>query len=168
MRGEWLNRSQLCKLLAIDPTNFDKSWRPLVPADAQEKKRGQILFHVRSVIDAYIEREVSKRAPSPRASIQPGSLTEGDEDGLLIGPPSKWLERCHQLKAEEMELDLDVKRGDLIPREEIANLLLRLASVLRPSGMKLRKEHGEEAARIYDEAIDKIAEMVEASAIAQE
>jgi hypothetical protein len=163
MRGDWLNRSQLCKVLAIDPTNFDKSWRPLIPDNAQRREGNRILFHVRTVIDAYIDREVEKRSPAPP---QLPSAFDGDAEGLFLGQPTKWSERCQQLRAEDMELDLDVKRGNLIPREEIAELLARLASVLRPAGEKLQRDFGADAGQVYNEAVDEVERLVEGTAYA--
>jgi len=163
-RGTWLNRSDICQTLAVSTTNFDKSWRPLVSEVDTKSEKGQVFFHVRSVVDAYLEREVSRRVDAMPKTMKVLPRDPEDDD-LMEGPVSDWLERFRQRRTEMLEIDLEVRRGSLIPREEIAQLLSRLAGVLRPAGEKLQRQHGPDAGAIYNEAIDEVERLVEVCGI---
>jgi hypothetical protein len=83
------------------------------------------------------------------------SLSAGDDDPLLSGPSSPALERYREARAELAKLDLSARRKDLLPRGEIHDKLMRLASILRTTGETLGRQFGAEAQAVLGGALDE-------------
>lgn len=77
-----------------------------------------------------------------------------DADPLLQGTPSPELERYRGVKRKLAELELGRLSGDLIPRAELEPGLDLLTKIIREAGETLRRGYGEDAALIFDEAIE--------------
>jgi hypothetical protein len=64
------------------------------------------------------------------------------------------LERFREAKANLAELDLQERKGELVPRDEIREGLGRFAARIRGAGDLLERQFGPEAAEILREALD--------------
>lgn len=109
---------------------------------------------------AWVDRNVRHRGERrPRAQESAsggrgsGSLPPGDEI-LLNEPTSPQLERFRKIRADTAQLDLDEKRKQLIPREQVHELLVMLSGVIRTAGETLQRQFGNDAARILEEALN--------------
>lgn len=86
-----------------------------------------------------------------------------DADLDLAGSSSPALERYRTAKAELAELDLQTKRQQLLPRDDIRLMLSRLATIIRGACETLQKLHGPDAKRIMDDALDGFIREVDRS-----
>jgi hypothetical protein len=81
-------------------------------------------------------------------------LREIDDEMMLGDPDSPALERFREAKANLAELDLQKRKGELVPRDEIREGLGRFAARIRGAGDLLERQFGPEAAEILREALD--------------
>jgi hypothetical protein len=79
----------------------------------------------------------------------------GDEDDLLGGGDSPNLERYRKFKADNEKLTRDQRTGKLIERDKVREILAPLAASMARLGEDLRREHGEEAKRKFDDTLDQ-------------
>ena len=77
-----------------------------------------------------------------------------DDDPLMNGAVSPWLERYRREKTLLARLKRREQSRELIRRDEIHDGLARVAAFLREAGARLQREFGEEARIILDEALD--------------
>ena len=71
------------------------------------------------------------------------------------------LERGRMAKAELAELQLEERRGLVIPREDVHEGLMEFAKVLRGAGDRLQRQHGSAAYEILDDALTSAIAAVE-------
>ncbi len=84
------------------------------------------------------------------------------EDPLLAdGVPTEALERLRLATAKIKELELSVKRKELVPVAGLQNLLLQAASRIREAGERLGRMFGREAQLVLDEAIDAAETLID-------
>lgn len=81
-------------------------------------------------------------------------LTEGDSPGL---------ERYRMAKAEHAELDLALRRGELIERDKCRDVLIRWAVAIRRMGERLVKRYGTGVTAEFDQALAECEAIVEES-----
>jgi len=74
------------------------------------------------------------------------------------------LERQRAATADLRELELAQRRGELVPRDEMHRRLMRMSSILREGGMRLRRDHGEAPYGVFKECLDVFTEEVERAA----
>lgn len=84
-----------------------------------------------------------------------------DEDDLLSGPNSPALERYREERALMAKLNRLEREGQLLPRDDTRQVLLKIAGVIRQAGETLHKQFGEEAARVLYEGIDDAVAEIE-------
>ena len=77
-----------------------------------------------------------------------------DEDELLGGGSSPALERYRTERAALARLDRLERQKRLLPRDEVREALVRIASILRGAGDTLQRQFGTPAAEIMYEALD--------------
>lgn len=92
-----------------------------------------------------------------------GAATHGDgeEDELLVGVQSPALERYREERAKTARLDRLEREGALIGVDKVQEGLDVLAGLLRNLGDSLQREHGLEAHRLYEEAMDDFERVIE-------
>ncbi len=87
------------------------------------------------------------------AKWRDGRDDPGSGDPLLSGS-SPELERYRGFRADLAALDLEARRGNLVPRAEIHQIMDAIAETLRRCGERLEKNFGSEARELLDETID--------------
>lgn len=123
----------------------------------QMSRRGDLPAACQNPDGTYDARELIRWHAS-QTSEPLGDL--GDGDPLLAFGESPALERYRLARAEMVELDLEERRGFLIPRDRVRLTLLRWASILRAVGDRLGKKFGNDAIDTINEALDDCARVV--------
>lgn len=77
-----------------------------------------------------------------------------DDDELMQGNGSPALERYREERAAIARLDRLEREGLLVPRDEIREVLGRVATILRGAGDALQRQYGPAALEILYEALD--------------
>ena len=77
-----------------------------------------------------------------------------DDDAMLVGGSSPALERYREERAQLARLDRLEREGKLLPRDEVREVLGRIASILRDAGDALQRRFGTDASDILHEALD--------------
>lgn len=77
-----------------------------------------------------------------------------DEDPLMQGSGSPALERYREERAAMARLDRLEREGELLPREDVREVLGRVASILRSAGEALQRQFGANAVEVLYEALD--------------
>lgn len=96
------------------------------------------------------------------ASVTAPPKTPDPEDPLLADSvPTEALERLRLATAKIKELELSVKKGELVPVDDLRNLLLQASSRIREAGDRLGRMFGREAQLVLDEAIDAAEELID-------
>ena len=75
-------------------------------------------------------------------------------DAELSGTDSPALERFRLARARLAELDLESKKGDMLDRHVVRECLAASSGIYRRAGARLRREFGDEAYQVMDEAYD--------------
>lgn len=70
------------------------------------------------------------------------------------------LERYRAARADLAEHELAVRRGELIPRDEMMEVLRYCARVLRTAGEQLQKSFGRDAQELLNGALDEFEETI--------
>ncbi|HUX16278.1 MAG TPA: hypothetical protein VMW52_07375 [Phycisphaerae bacterium] len=82
-------------------------------------------------------------------------LTAGDDDDpMMAGCASPWLEKYRREKTLLARLDRKRREGDLLERDTVHEALGRIASILRGAGDTLQRQFGVDAHRVLEEALD--------------
>jgi len=76
------------------------------------------------------------------------------DDPLLAGRSDPELARYRMARAELAELDLEERRRNLIPREEVHRVMEAVATALRSAALVLEKQYGDQAREILEDALD--------------
>lgn len=84
-----------------------------------------------------------------------------DGDSLLeSGPLSPALERYREERAKLARLDRLARESKLIPRDQVRDLLLKVASIIRQLGETLRRQYGPECQALLNDALDQAESLV--------
>jgi phage terminase Nu1 subunit (DNA packaging protein) len=86
-----------------------------------------------------------------------------DADLMLTGPKTPELERYRRIKADREELELQIRRGEVVDRQAVHDYLVHEVGPRHRKAMEqLRAKYGSEAVEIckraFDEAVEKTAE----------
>ena len=76
-----------------------------------------------------------------------------NDDPLLAAGDSPGLERYRLAKAELAELELQVRKGTLIPIDAVKDTIARWSALIRRMGEALGKRFGNEAAELLNETL---------------
>ena len=95
-----------------------------------------------------------RRQLEPKPENGDGTLFEGAD-----GSPA--LERYREERAKLAALDRLEREGQLLPRDAIHEVLTRMAAVLRSAGESLKRQFGDEAHALLDEALDDVEQDIE-------
>lgn len=75
-------------------------------------------------------------------------------DPMLDGPSSPALERYRKFRASIAFLELCERRRQLLPRDKVHELLVRVAALIRKAGEALQRQFGEDARLLLEEALN--------------
>lgn len=94
-----------------------------------------------------------------------GEKTAEPGDPLLAAEvDSPGLERYRLAKAALAELELEERKGSLIPLEKVRDMLGRWSSLIRRMGESLTKRFGKEAAELLNDTLDECRRVVPSEA----
>ncbi len=99
-------------------------------------------YDLRQIIPWLIRR--GKHAATPAGENEDPLLAVGDSPGL---------ERYRLAKAELAELELQVRKGTLIPIDAVKDTISRWSALIRRMGESLAKRFGNEAAELLNETL---------------
>ncbi|GAH74685.1 unnamed protein product [marine sediment metagenome] len=77
-----------------------------------------------------------------------------DADPLLQGASTPALEQYRQAKVDLVRLEVERQRGNLLPKDKVAQALSGLNSILREAGETLQRQYGDDAAAVLTEAVE--------------
>lgn len=83
------------------------------------------------------------------------------DDLMVTGGDSPALERYRLARAKHAEMDLEVRKHSLLPRDKVHSGLGRFASILRQLGERIGRRYGPDAARSLNDALDDCKRVVE-------
>jgi hypothetical protein len=78
-----------------------------------------------------------------------------DADDVESGSDSPGLERLRQAKAAIAELDLALRRTELLDRDKVRQSLLRFAMLIRRAGERVGVRYGPDALAIVNESLEE-------------
>lgn len=85
-----------------------------------------------------------------------------DEDELILeSAPSPALERYRDEKAKLARLDRLEKEKELIHRDDLDEVMQRMAVVLRNTGELLQRQFGNDASEVLNDALDDLLKAIE-------
>ncbi len=116
----------------------------------EQSERYGIPFGERDINLAAVARALHDFLSSNRARL---AADNGDGE-MAAGPPSAALERWRRAKASMAELDLQERRNQLLPLDKVHEALGRLCAIMRTAGETLQRQHGPDALKILDDALD--------------
>lgn len=159
----------MCAVLGVSQPYFDRDIRPRIPASYIRKVAGgRVEIYGPQAIEA---RYAPRLAEELRArGVGAGNRGAGkdkpadagkaanagpDPDEMLFeGADSPMLERYRKLRGDLAELDVEMRRGNLLPRDAVRVLIGRIAVRLRQAGEALQRMVGDAAVGIFQEALD--------------
>lgn len=152
--ADWMTRSQIGRLLGISPRQFDDRVRPQMPVDCIKGVGAKLRIYAPAAVQARVEQKIAETAEAVSPS-----------DPLMAGPGSAALERYRLARAKREELELEVRRGNLVQLEELRQGWSIVAAQLRQAAEGLQRTFGEEAASIVRgamaEAMTSVEELTE-------
>lgn len=145
----WFPRATAAEIFGVSEAQFDKHYRQMAPPTAEKTLktdgRRKIWFRTREIIDALVRLECERAVRSAVSRSQPQDAPSGD--------PTDPDDRLKTAKARLAELELRKQQGELLDRQEVRQLLGRLAVILRGAGATLGRQYGPEAQKLLDEAL---------------
>jgi len=150
----WLARTQAAELVGLSARQFDDAIRPKLGADGTRGTAKSLRFFAPAVVSALVRYRVDQAKPPVPLSGDDALLMDGGGD-------SPALERLRMAKAQLAERDLAERDGDLVRRAVIVDALRPAAAGLRQAGERLAKDYGNDAAAVYNDAVDDFAAAVE-------
>lgn len=110
---------------------------------------------------AYKLQQVSRWLRNQNAGPFRGSNKTEPSDPLLVADvDSPGLERYRLAKAALAELELEERKGSLIPLEKVRDVLSRWSSLIRRMGESLSKRFGKDAAELLNETLAECRRLV--------
>lgn len=141
----WLTRTDAAEMLGLSARHFDAQLRPLLPTASITGLGKTLRFDAAAVVSVFVDYRIKQ--------VNPAELALGEEEGK-----SPSLERLRSANADIAEMTRDRDRGLLIPREEIEPGLAQLAGVLRRAGETLKRNYGNDAAGVLNDAVSECEE----------
>jgi hypothetical protein len=140
----WIAKRDLADVFDVSTQHWDRHYSRFAAPEARKTVGGKLYYHGRQVLDAWA------------ASLKGAAPAEGT-DPLLSGaaPDSPGLERYREARADMAEMERDRLRLNLIPREELDPALAQFAGLLRRAGEALKRQFGNDAAALLNEAVDE-------------
>lgn len=148
----WMTRRQCAELVGLSPQQFDDAVRPRLGDDATNGAGRTLRFDGPAVVAALVKYRLEQAKPAP-------PLSE-DEAMILGGGDSPQLERFRKLKGDMLERDLGERDAELVRRRVMLDALRPAAAGMRAAGARLAKDYGNDAAAIFNEAVDDFANAV--------
>jgi len=133
----WASVRQISDVLGISVQGISQSYLPMLETKDVDESGRPTLLRCKAVLDIY----VSRRADQFLEPLQDG----GDSPAL---------ERYRLAKAKLAELDLHLRKNDLIERDKAKEIFLRWAVLVRRMGERLSKRFGPDAAATVNETLD--------------
>jgi hypothetical protein len=143
----WFSRADMAKILGMAGSGFDAGPRRLITDEFIRRDGRQVFFHAPTVIRRWAESTFGRGGSVPGAGI------DSEEEALFDGSDSPALERWRRAKADLAEIEVQSKRGSLVPRNEIRTGLDAIAARLRGFAEELQREFGPGAIDLLDEAL---------------
>lgn len=138
-RVGFYSRKQIAEIFGFTIVYFDRDVRPhLQPADVQ---REPLLFRAAGVHQFLVERAVRK------ATVLP------DEDGMLAGPDSVWLEAFRKERTLSERLKRKLAERRLVAVDDVRQKFQQWAGLIRKAADKLQKKFGPGAHDLFDRAL---------------
>jgi hypothetical protein len=106
--------------------------RPQAPDSVVERHRQGYRWHLPELVAWWVDRHSA-------------SGTEADQQ----------LARWRAARADAAEMHVQRLRGELVPPQAYAEQLSRLKVILRAAGERLRRQYGDDASAILNEALDE-------------
>ena len=143
----WFTRKEAAAFVGVREPNFDQNIRAYLPADAvQRGDRRRVWIWGPAIIALLTEREREKAK---------SASSNGDGDPLMVdGSDSPALERYRLARARIEELNYETRRGKYIPVDQLQQGWHAMANILRDAVARLRRQYGNEAGDLIDEALD--------------
>lgn len=139
-------------MFCVRPEHFDKTYRLHIPDKYIERVGRRVLFKpeaIRAVLDGMLQAEQAK-------------LAAADGDTMLAGGgDSPSLERYRKAKAEHAELDLEVRREALVPRDQAHRVIDVFAARIRSLGVRMAKRFGKDASGMIKKTLEDAHKEVE-------
>lgn len=133
--------AELCEILDISERYLRGSILPNVSEQHKDMTSRTHYFYGRAVMEAWRRRDKSS---SP--------------DELLMGGESPAIEKYRHIKYLREKLAYEESLGKLIPVEAIHMVLTRIANQINQTTIILRRQFGDRAAEILDDALTQIHE----------
>lgn len=141
----WFNRRTMAEIFDCTPAHFDEAIRPLAGPDDQRQVGQERQFHARSVMEAWAAAGRSKRK---------ASVTSAEEKELQPeAGASPGLERFRMAKAELAELDLAVKKSELVSRSDMRDCLAQVSTRITEAADELQRRFGPEAFAVLEDCM---------------
>jgi hypothetical protein len=87
------------------------------------------------------------------ARVLAAARRDGEGDALLVGPTSQALERYRDERAKLAKLERLEREGTLLRREHVHGGLAKITHILREAAGALRRQYGNDAADLLDDAL---------------
>lgn len=141
---QWFSREECSRIFGVSLVQFDRHHAKLAPKDAVSKTGHRSWFHVRKLIDIWLAREVEKAKP---AKLSEEVLLSGDGN-------SEWLDALRKESALLKRMDRQEREGTHLNARDLHDGLMRFANTLRKAGEVLQRRWGNDAADLYNDALD--------------
>lgn len=149
----WFDRDQMAAIFGVNTKSFDSGQRKLLPTRGDHVKtvNRRPLFLAHAYVQAWHRRELDKVTPDVPA------------DPMFVGggSDSPNLERYRLAKAQQVEMELAVRRGQLMPTDWVREGYGQVASLVRSLGENLQRKYGAGALRMLNNTLDKADESFE-------
>lgn len=148
--GWWEPRVRAAELIGLSARQFDEAIRPRLDSDAVRGSAKTLRFSAPAVVAALVKYRLDLARPA---------VPLDSDEALLMGAggDSPALERLRMAKAQLAERDLAERDGELVERARVLEAVGPAVAGMRGAGERLAKDHGNEAAAIYNEAVDDFA-----------
>lgn len=138
-----------------------KHWREMSGRQAKVLNEQAVLYGL-PFGTAVIDLPVVVRALHDFLARNAKKLSALDcDDPLLAGENSPALERYRDERAKLAKMDRLERERTLLPRDEIHEMLGRVAGIIRGAGDGLQRQYGNEAHALLDEAMDDAVNEIE-------
>jgi hypothetical protein len=145
----WYCKAEMARIFGTTVRNFDATYRRHAPTDQQRDIGGRPHFHAWSLIKAW----------AAQAKVKPDVV--GDDWMLDGGSDSQWLEECRKAKSRLLWMDVNQREKTHIPVATLEPALMSLTGVLRGAAEQLSRSHGNDAAGVLNQAIDRWEESLQ-------
>jgi hypothetical protein len=140
----WFTRGEAAALVALSTRQFDEAIRPLIEKSSIRGGGKTLRFAGPGVVSAMLAYR-SETAKPP---------VDDDVDPLLAIGDSPALERYRLGKAKMIEMDLAEREKATVQLDALREGFRPFASILRSAGERLARQYGNDAAAIYNEALE--------------